>query len=193
MLTSQQQLEKICDSILDPKNFSGNVWFKERTDDCFKSVRYKTKITDVEACVRVYINPKDKNKAVAEFVLGSINDDCFSKEINFSIWKNNFHNDFFHRLALDELDVHIKNICSKREEREKKASILNSKIEAFLDRLPFKLSSDSVLDWTLKNNDGFDSYRVINIQCKRPTLQISSDSETLLKICAYIGRDIISQ
>lgn len=193
MLTSQQQLEKICDSILDPKNFSGNVWFKERSNDCFKSVRYKTKITGVEACVRVYINPKNKNKAVAEFELGSINDDCFSKEINFSIWKNNFHNDFFHRLALDELDVHIKNICSKREEREKKASILNSKIEAFQESLPFRLSSDNVLDCTLENNDCFHSYRIINTECKRPTLQISADSETLLKICTYIGKDIISQ
>ncbi|MBI0007026.1 hypothetical protein H3S74_12385 [Gilliamella sp. W8126] len=195
MLKSQQQLEKICDSIFNHKNFN-NKWIKKNSDDYNKSIWFETKLKGVPAHVIVHINIRDKNKAVAYFSVGEYRIDhnfCFRKEITFSIWKkNSFENDFFKRLGLSELEAHIENIVSHRKEIKKENDILYHKIEAFKRGLPFKTDlNDHRLSYYDENKKGDSiSVEILRVYSDSPTLTISADSDLLIQLSSIIGQII---
>lgn len=197
MLTSQQRLEQVCDLIFNDENFNTIKWHKTYVTDCFNSIRFDTKSKGVESHVTIHLDEKDKNKAVALFTVGDYRQDqkrCFTKQITFNIWKNNFYNDFFQRLELNQFDIYVENIKLDREKNQEYENNLKYKIDAFKRVIPFYTTNDNGLRFlgNPKNNN-LSSIDVNYIYCQKPTLEISADADTLIKICALIGQNILTQ
>ena len=193
MLTSQQRLEQVCDSIFNDKNFNTIKWHKKYVTDCFNSIRFDTKSKGVESHVIIHLDEKDKNKGTALFTVGDYRQDqkrCFTKQINFNIWKNNFYNDFFQRLELNQFDIYVENIKLDREKKQEYERNYNYKIEAYKKYIQFDTTSDNDLRFLDKD---LNSVYVRHPYCQKPTLEISADADTLIKICAFIGQNVLTQ
>lgn len=197
MLTSQQRLEQVCDSIFNDKNFNTIKWHKKTLFGYFNAIRFDTKSKGVESYVRIHLDEKDKNKAIALFTVGDYRQDqkrFFTKQITFNIWKNNFYNDFFQRLELNQFDIYVENIKLDREKKQEYENNLKHKIDAFKRVIPFYTTNDNGLRFlgNPKNNN-LSSIDVNHIYCQKPTLEISADADTLIKICALIGQNVLTQ
>lgn len=197
MLTSQQQLEKVCDSIFNDKNFNNIKWHKTTVDNYCNLIRFDTKSKGVESHVIIRLNEKDKNKAEAWFTVGDCKQDqrsCITKKINFNIWKKNFYNDFFQRLELNKFDIYVENIKSDREKKQEYENNLKYKIDAFKRIIPFYTTYNNGLRYIGDSeNNNINSIDVNYIYCQKATLEISADADTLIKICALIGQNILKQ
>lgn len=197
MLTSQQRLEQVCDLIFNDENFNTIKWHKTYVTDCFNSIRFDTKSKGVESHVTIHLNEKDKNRATALFTIGNNRQDenfCFTKQINFNIWKESFYNDFFQRLELNQFDIYVENIKSDREKKQERENNLNYKIDAFKRVISFYTTNENDLRFLGNpNNNKLGRIDVKQIYCDRPIMEISADADTLIKICALIGQNILTQ
>lgn len=197
MLTSQQQLEKVCDSIFNDKNFNNIKWHKTIVDNNGNSIRFDTRSKGVGSHVTINLYEKDKNKAEASFTVGDYSQDqrrCITRKINFNIWKKNFYNDFFHRLELNKFDIYVENIKSDRRKNQEYENNLKYKIDAFKKVISFYTTNENELRFLGKpNNDKLGRIDVKQIYCTRPIMEISADADTLIKICALIGQNILTQ
>ena len=192
MLTSQQRLEQVCDSIFNDKNFNTIKWHKKTLFGYFNAIRFDTKSKGVESYVRIHLDEKDKNKAIALFTVGDYRQDqkrFFTKQITFNIWKNNFYNDFFQRLELNQFDIYVENIKLDREKKQENERNYNYKIEAYKKYIQFDTTSDNDLRFLDKD---LNSVYVRHPYCQTPTLEISADADTLIKICAFIGQNVLT-
>lgn len=185
-------LERICDRIFLKTLFNSpynQKWHKSFLNSYIRTLVYKTKIRGIEINVHVSMNG---TKAKARLFVGSYQYDkssYFSSNINFSITKKNYHNDFINRLGLKDIETHVSNIVKEREEENKIKENLALKIGILKRYLPFQNVYNCSTGLVAYLDDD-KTIEIFHINCENATLKMTANIDFLMKLCAFINKDL---